>query len=101
MPRYVVPQKKHTAARARYGLNRGCRDNFQRSILMAGLQQNLCGDAWALRHLRAGEAEAEARAAAGFGFHPHIAAVLQDGLAGERQSQAEAVAFTGGNEGLK
>jgi hypothetical protein len=28
----VVPQKKHTAAKARYGLNRGWRGNFQRSI---------------------------------------------------------------------
>ena len=27
IPRYVVPQKKHTATRARYGLNSGCRDN--------------------------------------------------------------------------
>src|ERR1017187_3473394 len=27
IPRYVVPQKKHTAISARYGLNKGCRDN--------------------------------------------------------------------------
>jgi len=28
----VVPQKKHTAANAAYGLKRGCRDNPQLNI---------------------------------------------------------------------
>ena len=36
MPRYVVPQKKHTAANARYGLNRGWRGKFQRTIRRRG-----------------------------------------------------------------
>ena len=42
--------------------------------------------------MRARQTEDEARAPAGFGFHPHIAAVLEDRLARQRQSQPQPVA---------
>jgi hypothetical protein len=38
----------------------------------------------------AGQAEAEAGAAAGLRIHPHVAAMFQNGLAGEGQPQANA-----------
>src|SRR5689334_6790818 len=58
-------------------------------------------EALGLRYLSAGQAELEARSPAGFGFHPHIPAVLEDGLARQSETESEAVAFAGADKRLE
>ena len=57
MPRYVVPQKKHTATRARYGLNRGWRRKSQRSIRRLRTIFSWHGDDSSWTGFRGGQAE--------------------------------------------
>src|SRR5579864_4538314 len=47
------------------------------------------------------QTEKEMRAAARLGLHPHIAAVIENRLAREREAQAQAVLFAGADERLK
>src|ERR1051325_3141990 len=52
-------------------------------------------------NMRPGQAENESRSVAGLGLHTNIAAMLEDRLPRQRESQSQAVPFAGRNKWLE